>query len=288
MTAILGNWNGVISPLDEIKVSVLDRAFLFGDALYEVIRVYSGKLFHIEDHLERLRSSLQKVDLVGVDIDEVRNRLEATLSASGVNDALVYIQITRGVAPRAHYYPDAYEPNILIFVTPFEDPFADDRATGVGAVTHTDLRWARNDIKSTSLQANCMAAQFARSNNCMEVVFIDRDGLMTEGSHTSLFGIKDGNLIVAPASTNVLPGITKKQILDLASQCEIPIVEDRLRENQIYQLDEFFLAGTPEELISIVRVNESVIGDGKPGPIVKKLHEAFRKSLARELSQQAR
>ncbi len=287
MTAILGNWNGVISPLDEIKVSVLDRAFLFGDAIYEVIRVYGGRLFHLQDHLERLSSSLQKIELLGVSTDEIRNRLESTLSASGLNEALAYIQVTRGVAQRTHFYPDACEPNILIFISPFDDAFAEERATGVGAITHFDLRWARNDIKSTSLQANCIGAQFARANNCLEVVFIDKDGLMTEGSHTSLFGIKDGNLIVAPASTNVLPGITKKQILELANQCSVPIVEERLRENQLYELDEFFLAGTPEEIISIVRLNESVLGDGHPGPIVKKLHDAFRHKLKLQLSQPA-
>ncbi|MCA9801464.1 MAG: aminotransferase class IV [Cyanobacteria bacterium HKST-UBA02] len=276
---LLADWNGEVMPLAEVRVSVLDRAFLFGDAVYEVIRAYGGHFFHINDHLDRMKTSLASLSIEGVDTEEVGRRARALLAQSGIPDALVYIQATRGVAARTHYYPESYVPNILIYVQPFSDPYREERKTGVASVTHKDIRWGRNDIKATSLAANCMAAQYARSKGCLEVVFIDRDGYMTEGSHTSLFGIRDGKLLVAPSSANVLPGITKRQVLELARKSDVPIEEVRVREEEIYDLGEFFLAGTPEELISIVRVNDRLIGDGKPGPLVRALYQSFSSSI---------
>ncbi len=275
LATIIANWNGEFMPLTEVKVSVLDRGFLFGDAVYEVIRLYNGKLFRLEDHLGRLSDSLQSLDIRHVDIDDVKNRIAATVNENGETEALVYLQVTRGEAVRAHAYPEHYRPNILIYVTPFHNPFEEQHRTGVCAVTYKDIRWGRNDIKATSLAANCMAAQYAKQNGAMEVVFIDPEGYMTEGSHTSLFGIRNGKLVVAPSSSKVLPGITKRQVLDLAKQANIELEETRLKESEIFELDEFFLAGTPEEVISIVKVNDREIGSGKPGPIVGKLHEAF-------------
>ncbi len=275
LSKIIANWNGEFMPLTEVRVSVLDRGFLFGDAVYEVVRLYNNKLFRLEDHLERLSDSLQSLDIRHVDIDEVKARLSATVKENGESEALVYLQVTRGEAVRAHAYPENYQPNILIYVTPFHNPFEQQHKTGVSAVTYKDIRWGRNDIKATSLAANCMAAQHAKQNGAMEVVFIDPEGYMTEGSHTSLFGIRGGKLVVAPSSSKVLPGITKRQVLELATQTNIELEEMRLKESEIFELDEFFLAGTPEEVISIVKVNDREIGNGKPGPIVRKLHEAF-------------
>ncbi|MBZ0189876.1 MAG: aminotransferase class IV [Candidatus Obscuribacterales bacterium] len=272
---LLADWNKEIMPLHQVKVSVLDRAFLFGDAVYEVIRVYGGHFFHLRDHLDRMRDSLASLSIEGVDVDLVGQRAKTLLERSGLKEALAYIQATRGVAPRTHYYPKSYEPNVLIYLQPFDDPYAKERAAGVNAVSYKDIRWGRNDIKATSLAANCMAAQYARENNSLEVVFIDSQGYMTEGSHTSLFGIRQGKLLVAPSSSNVLPGITKRQILKLADTNKIEIESVRLKKEEIFELDEFFLAGTPEELIPIVKLDDRPIGSGSPGPIVKSLHQSF-------------
>ncbi len=277
---IVANWNGAFMPLLEVKVSVLDRAFLFGDSVYEVIRVYRGKLFRLHDHLDRLKNSMASLDIRFVDLDTIDQRLHETVERSGLSEALLYLQITRGEAARTHHYPESYSPNVLIYAQPFDDPYASVRAAGASAVTHRDIRWARNDIKATSLAANCMAAQFARQQGAMEVIFIDADGYMTEGSHTSMFGIRNGKLLVAPSSSKVLPGITKRQVLELAKAISIPLEETKITEGEIYELNELFLAGTPEELISIVRVNDKRIGEGRPGPLVTKLHEAFRSSLS--------
>ena len=272
---LVANWNGSMTKLSEVTVSVLDRGFLFGDAVYEVIRVYGGRLFRLEDHLARLKDSLNSLEIEAVDLDTVRKRLEETTSKSGLKRALAYLQVTRGEALRSHHYPDACTANILIYLTPFDNPHEKARKEGVSAVTHPDIRWRRNDIKATSLAANCMGAQYARKQGAFEVIFIDSAGFMTEGSHTSMFGIKGGKLLVAPASANVLPGITKRQVLELAEKSGVQLDYVRIKAEEIETLDELFLAGTPEELIPITKVDGKAIGDGKPGPLFKRLYEAF-------------
>jgi len=281
---ILADWNGVFMPLKDVTVPALDRGFLFGDGVYEVIRVYGASPFRLQDHLDRLATSLASVQMKHVEIAQVKTRLLALIEESSLEDALIYCQITRGVAPRTHHYPDHYQPNILMYIQPFTDVYAETRRTGARAITHRDIRWRRNDIKATSLIANCMAASFARENNCLEVVFIDDRGYMTEGSHTSIFGIKDGNILVAPSSANVLPGITKRQVLEIADNTGIALVETRVKEEDIYGLDELFIAGTPEEIISIVEVNDRKIGTGEPGPLVKRIHNEFKNILAAVVS----
>lgn len=276
---ILANWNGDEMPLSEVKVSVLDRGFMFGDAVYEVVRIYGGHFFHVEDHLNRLAKSLNSLRISGIDMKVVSQRLESTLRNSKVEEGLAYLQITRGEAPRTHRFPKESRPNILIYVDQFADPYAQLRESGAPAVTHPDIRWARNDIKATSLVANCMAAEYAAEHGCPEVIFINSAGFVTEGSHTSIFGVRSGKLLVAPASPDVLPGITKKLVLELSAASKIEIAEAKIKESDIYELDEMFIAGTPEETISIVSVNNRAIGNGKCGPVVRKLQEKYKELI---------
>ena len=283
-STILANWNGTEMPLHEVKVSVLDRGFLFGDAVYEVMRIYGGKFFHPEDHLERLKTSLASLKIHGVDLSSVKDNLAKTLKNSEVKEGLAYLQITRGEAARTHRYPEKSIPNILIYVEHFADPYASVRDSGVSAVTHPDIRWRRNDIKATSLAANCIAAQYAYEHGCPEVIFISPDGLLTEGSHTSIFAVKDGKLLVAPASANVLPGITKKVVLELAKSGNIPLADAKITKEEIHLLDEMFMAGTPEEVIAITRVDDKPIGNGQCGPVVKKLQSEYKKLIADSLA----
>lgn len=275
----LANWNGTEMNLGDVYVPALDRGFLFGDGVYEVIRVYGRNFFRLEDHLERMQNSLQSIEMKNVEIETVKKRLFELTSSSGLSDALIYCQITRGTAKRTHHYPSHYTPNVLMYIQPFSDPYKEVRETGANAATFKDIRWRRNDIKSTSLMANCMAASYASSNQCLEVIFIDTNGFITEGSHTSIFAIKDGNLLIAPAGSNVLPGITKRQVLEIAEKINLPVKEENVLQENIWDMDELFLAGTPEEIIPIVMVDNKPINDGKPGPIVKKLFEAFRNIL---------
>ena len=282
---VLANWNGVEMPLHNVKVSVLDRGFMFGDAVYETVRIYAGQLFHVRDHLDRLANSLASMKIAGVDMSVVHDRLLQTLEHSTVSEGVAYLQITRGEAPRTHIYPRDVQPNILIYVDHFEDPYKPARDQGVSVITHPDIRWGRNDIKATSLAANCLAAQYAYEHGCTEVLFINAQGFVTEGSHTSVFGVKDGELIVAPASANVLPGITKKLVLGLATAGNIPLSETRIKQEDIFLLDEMFLAGTSKEIIPIIRVDDRLLGNGLPGPVVKRLQKEYGELVRRTIKQ---
>ncbi len=281
---VLANWNGQEMPLSDVRVSVLDRAFLFGDAVYEVARVYNGRLFRFDDHMDRLTSSLAKMNIKFVEVEEVRQRIHQTVKNSGVLDGLVYLQITRGEAPRKHRYPDTYKPNVLIYVDHLSDPFAKFRSSGIDIVTHPDIRWGHNDIKQTGLTGNCMVAQYAYERGCLEAILIDADGFMTEGTHSTIFGIKDGTIIAAPESPKVLPGITKKQVFELARDNGIPLIEKWIKGEEIHSLDEIFLAGTGAELVAIVKVDGRVIGSGAPGPVFTRLQEAFKNVVSEWLS----
>jgi D-alanine transaminase len=273
-TNALANWNGTQMPLSEVKVSVLDRAFLFGDAVYEVVRVYGGKTFRFEEHLKRLERSLGELGIVGVDLERLDARCKETVANSKEMEALVYIQVTRGEAKRAHRFPEKYTPNELIWVERFDDPYRQGRQAGVTAVTLKDIRWSRNDIKATSMVANCLAAQHAASNGCLESILI-KDGFVTEGSHTSVFAVKDNKLVVSPSSPNVLPGITKLLVIELAKQAAVQIIEDAVSESAIFTMDEVFLSATPEEVLPVVTIDGRPIGRGNPGPITRRLIEAY-------------
>jgi len=284
MKLTLANWNGQEMPLDEVRVPVLDRAFLFGDAVYEVIRIYSGRAWKITEHLNRLNSSLAAIGINGVDLDRLRERLTQTLTRSRVLEGLIYIQVSRGVAPRTHHFPERATPNQLIYVQEFADPYSDRRSSGIEAITFPDIRWARNEIKATSLLANCLAAQAAVEAGCLEAILIDSSGLVTEGSHTSVFGVRNGKILVSPPAANILPGITKRQVIELANLAGIAMAEERLAKDDIEGLDELFLTGTPEEILPIVRVDGCPVGSAQAGPITSKLQATFRQAVANWLA----
>jgi len=271
-------------PIEQVQVPVLDRGFLFGDAVYEVIRVYGGKCWKLGEHIDRLAASLAQICLEGVETASVRDRVELVVSRSQAKEALVYVQITRGVAPRTHRFPESYTPNELIYVQDFTDPYASARKTGARAITFPDIRWKRNDIKATSLLANCLAAQAAHEKGASEAVLVTAEGSITEGSHTSIFGVRGGEILMAPSSANVLPGITKKQVIELAKDAGIALREHCLTMSDLENIEELFMTGTPEEIVPITNVDERVIGSGQPGPVVAKLQAAFRTKVEKWLA----
>lgn len=275
---LVANWNGQIMPLADVRVPALDRGYLFGEGIYEVVRVYHGTVWRSADHYERLATGLNELQ-IDFDSTLIPARVNETLERSGLTEALVYIQITRQDRERHHYYPQTSATNCLIYVQKFEDPYAKHRETGVNVITFPDIRWRRNDIKATSLVANCMAAQSAEAHKCFEAILV-RDGLLTEASHSSVFAVSNGHLVVPPSSNSVLPGITKRQVLELCATRSIDILEKQLLLSDLPSMDELFLTATPEEIIGIVKVDEQIIGNGKPGAITKLLHAAFRESVA--------
>jgi D-alanine transaminase len=275
----LANLNGVTQPLDEVKIPVLDRGFLLGDAVYEVIRVYHGRPWLMEEHLRRLAHSLAAIRLHGIDLDRLHRRALETIAAGPFHEATVYIQITRGVAPRTHTFPAKAAPLELLYVREFHDAYAEARKQGTAVITQPDIRWGRCDIKSTNLLANVLAAQAAREAGCLEALLVLPDGTLTEGTHTSVFGVLEGTVLTAPNSNDILPGITRSLILRLSSRAGIPVRELVLKREDLPRVSELFLTGTTSEVMPIIRVDDHPIGQGQVGPVTRRLQKAYKEAV---------
>ena len=286
----LANWNGEIMPLDEVRVSVLDRAFLFGDAVYEAMRIYDGRLFLIDRHLARLRRSLNELRIV-CDVDRLYERLLETLTASKTQSGLAYLQITRGAdTARSHAFPPAHvRPNELLWIQgyPSADPYESQRGLGVSVITHPDLRWNRRDIKTVNLLGNCLAAQAAKEAGAYEAILYEADGEVTEGAHTSVFAVKNGKLLTSPRGNHILPGVTRGFVFDLAEQLDIPVEEHSFSKDDIPTLGELFLTGTTTEVLGIVTVDGRAVGRGSVGPVTLALANAYKKAVATWLTEKA-
>jgi D-alanine transaminase len=266
-------------PLAEAKVSALDRGFLFGDAIYEVLRVYQGKPWLVDEHFRRLSRSLEAIRITGIDLDRLRQRLLATIAAGPFREATAYIQITRGTAPRVHPFPAHATPLEFLYVQEFHDPYVEARQHGAGVITQPDVRWDRCDIKSTNLLANVLAMQAAKEAGCLEALLYLPNGTLTEGTHTSFFGVLHGTVLTAPNSNAILPGITRGLVLRLADRAGIAVREQVLKRDDLGQVSELFLTGTTSEVLPIVRVDGRPIGDGRPGPVSLRLQQAYQEAV---------
>lgn len=279
-TSPLANWNGELMPLDRVTVSVLDRSFLFGDAVYEALRVYGGKIWLEADHLGRLRRSLGEIG-IAADVGRIAERMHSTLAASGVGEGLIYIQVTRGAAPRTHYFPPAgTRPNELIYVANIGgDPYAAERAAGVAVITHPDLRWKRCDIKSVNLLGNCIAMQAAKVADCAEAWLYNDDGFVTEATHSSAFAVREGKILAPKLGPPLLPGVTRQCMLGLARSLGIEVVETNFAVAELLTFDELFMTGTTMEVLAVTMLDGNPVGGGKPGPTVARLHQAFMREV---------
>lgn len=274
----LANLNGETMPLAEVKIPALDRGFLFGDAVYEVVRVYHGQPWLMAEHWQRLAYSLEQVRIAGVDLKRLEQRILQTIQRGKFGEAIIYVQITRGVAPRAHPFPAGAAPTEFFYVQEFVDPYPALRASGGCAITHPDLRWLRCDIKSTNLLGNVLAMQAAREAGCVEALLVRDGDSVTEGTHTSLFGVQGGVLLVPPRGTARLPGITWGFITGLAERLRIATREQALRLTDLARLDELFLTGTTTEVLPLIKVDAQTIGAGTPGPVARRLQDAYRQA----------
>ena len=276
--ATLANVNGRIGPVEEAVVPVWDRGFIFGDAVYEVWRLYGGRLWLEAEHCERLRRSLGELRIGGVDMERLMGRVRGTIAASGEREATVYVQVTRGTAPRSHVFPDpAVSPTEVIIVRAYEDEeTARRRMSGVAVVSRPDIRWGRCDIKSTNLLANVLALQEAKERGGFEAVLQDRDGFVTEATHSSLMWVRDGRLEGTPEGKELLPGTTRALVRTLAEGAGIPFGERRVTLEEFSRSDEVILSGTTIEIMPVVKVDDRAIGGGKAGPLTARLQGAFR------------
>jgi D-alanine transaminase len=276
----LANLDGQLLPLSEVKVSALDRGFLFGDAVYEVLRVYGGRAWLADGHFTRLGRSLREVRIEGVDVGRLRRRMEETVSAGGFQEAMVYLQVTRGAAPRSHPFPTETPPLELLWVQEYEDHHEEGRRDGSRVSLQPDIRWGRCDIKSTNLLANVLAMQAAREAGCGEALLYLPDGTLTEGSQSSLFGVMDGCLRTHPAGPHILPGVTRDFVLGLARRVGVPVREQPVRLGDLERVTELFLTGTTSEVLPVTEVDGRAVGEGGPGPITRRLQEAYRQAVA--------
>lgn len=276
MTAELALWNGELMPLAEVRVSVLDRGWLFGDAVYEVIRLYNGKPFLLAEHEARLYKSL-----AGLRMPRTKGRLGEKItqlvSAGGAPDGLVYVQISRGVAPRTHLPPPGMTPNELVFIQPFDEAaYVEKRTRGVAAALIDDRRWGRCDLKTVNLLGNVLGAEEARSRGADEAILVDADGMVTEGTHTSFFALIGGQLVTTPLSERVLPGITRDLVMALARKEKLKVREERVVAAALHQAQEVFLTGTLTEIFPVVSIDGLPIEAGRPGSMTIRLQKAFQ------------
>lgn len=273
--------NGEFLPRSEARLSIDERGFIFGDGVYEVTRVVEGALFESGRHLRRLARGLADMRLSPTesmaDIEDISLRL---LKENAMTDGegMIYLQITRGAAPRTHYFPPAGTPcTVFMSAQRFAVPH-DKRATGVSAVTYPDIRWSRCDIKTVNLIPAVLARQFAVDNGVFEAIFV-RDSAITEGSHTNFFGVLDGELRTYPASNYILGGVTRDVVIELARELDIPFVERQFHVTDLTRLEEAFFTGTTTDVMPAVQIDGKPVGDGRPGRITMQLYEAIARRL---------
>ncbi|RMH23458.1 MAG: hypothetical protein D6701_00255 [Gemmatimonadetes bacterium] len=269
--------NGNYLPADEAKVSVNDRGFLLADGVYEVTPAYRGRLFRLERHLARLRRGLAalRIERAVDDLPAMHERLLAENGLADAEMAIVYLQITRGVAPRTHQFPAGpVEPTVYAFAKAFQRPDDERWGRGFSARTVPDQRWGRVDIKSIALLPNVLAQQAAVEAGA-DVALLVRDGIAIEGAHANVFGVFDGVVCTHPASHQILHGISREYVLELAREAGIGVEERPIPLDEMRRADEIFFTGTTTEVYPIVRLDEAPVGKGVVGPVARRLREAF-------------
>lgn len=270
-------FDGRYTPKYEVRVSPDDRGFLLGDGVYEVAAAYDGRFVALDRHLDRLRRSLRESrigDSVADPLETVFNELIERNGLSGQGKSMVYLQVTRGAAPRAHAFPKvACRPTVYAYASRVSD--MGNLASGVGAITRPDMRWSRCDIKVISLIANCLANQEAKESGSFEAILI-RDGVALEGTHTSFFGVRNGVVRTAPLSNLILPGVTREMTIEALRRAGMEVVEEAIAENDLTKMDELFITGTTTEVVPIVKLNGNRVGDGAPGPTTRRAMELYR------------
>ena len=268
--------NGEFMPIEQARVPVLDRGFIFGDGVYEVIPVYSRHPFRLAEHLRRLQASLDGIRLSNPHDDAEWTRLVRRLI--GLNepeDQSLYLHVTRGVAKRDHAFPKGVAPTVFMMSNALVTPPGDQIEKGVGAITATDNRWLRCDIKAIALLPNVLLRQLAVDADCVETVLL-RDGSMTEGAASNIFVVKDGILLAPPKNHLMLPGITYDVVLELAQADGIKLEVRTVAESELRGADEAWLTSSTKEVLAIVRLDGKALGKGVPGPLFRRMYALYQ------------
>lgn len=259
----------------EAYIDIEDRGYQFGDGIYEVIRIYNGFLFTLDEHIARFYQSAEKIKLtVPYEKAELISLIATLVQENQVKDGSLYMQLTRGASPRNHLFPsNETEPVLTAYTKEVARPEA-ALENGVKAIIVEDIRWLRCDIKSLNLLPNILAKQEAADQNGYEAIQ-HRDGKVTEGSSSNVYIVKNGNIQTHPATNLILNGITRQVVIKLCQENDISITEDAFHVDQLLNADEVFITSTTSEVMPVVQIGDKIIGDGKPGPITRKLQTLF-------------
>ncbi len=268
--------NGQYLPLSEARVPVLDRGFIFGDGVYEVIPVYSRQPFRLHEHLQRLQHSLDAIRLANPHgLAEWSALVQPIIAQAEYEDQGIYLQVTRGPAPRDQAFPEGVTPTVFIMAMPLPAPSPETIEHGVAAITAIDDRWQHCDIKSTSLLANVLLRQRSVDAGCAETILL-RDGYLTEGSASNIFIVHDGVLLAPPKSHLILPGVTYDVVIELADQLGLPTSIRPIPEQELRSADEIWLTSSTKEVTAVTHLDGQAIGAGTPGPVYRQLHAAYQ------------
>ncbi len=272
--------NGEWMPIEQAKIPVLDRGFIFGDGVYEVIPSYSGHPFRLREHLLRLQASLDAVRIVNpYSIERWSELVREIVTKNRAEDQGVYLQVTRGVAPRDHAFPKGVKPTVFMMSNPLVTPPASQRERGVAAVTAVDNRWQRCDIKSVSLLANCLLRQVAVDHDAAESVLL-REGMLTEGSASNIFLVKSGVIVTPPKTNFILPGITYDVVIELARANGLPLEIRPVAEAEVRAADELWLTSSTKEVLPISTLDGKPVGHGaqagRPGPVAARMYQLYQ------------
>ncbi|MBI1937617.1 MAG: aminotransferase class IV [Ignavibacteriales bacterium] len=274
-------FNGKITEIENAVLSPFDRGFLFGDGVYEVIRYYPKKFFLLEDHLARLRNSLKELEIPAPDLSSIEQILNELIRVNNLTDKLsiAYLQISRGYQfPRRHAFIEEASPTFFIYVENFPAKI-DEMKNGVKVGLDEDIRWTRCDIKSTSLIPNILSNKKAVRNNLAEIIW-HRNGIITEGTHSNIFFVKDNTIITPPLNNFILAGITRKAILAICKQTGMESCERPVNIDEMKTFDEIFITSTLGEITPVMEINGSIANTGKPGAVTIKLQNEFQKLYA--------
>ncbi|MGH8719005.1 MAG: D-amino acid aminotransferase [Burkholderiales bacterium] len=273
--------NGSFLPVEEARVPVLDRGFIFGDAIYELLPVYSRRPFRLREHLRRLDSNLAAIRLPNpCSAERWQELIGEMIARNELEDQSIYVQVTRGVAKRDHAFPKGVQPTVLIMSNPLVTPAREQVQNGVAAITVQDNRWLRCDIKATSLLANVLLRQRAVDSQAVEAILL-RDGLLTEGAASNIFIVRGGSLLAPLKNQLMLPGITYDVVLELAGIHGLNHQTRNVSEQEVREAEELWMTSSTREVLAITTLDGNPVGSGKPGPVFWRMHGWYQEYKAR-------
>jgi len=268
--------NGKIMPIEKAMVPIEDRGYQFGDGVYEFVASYEGRLFMLEEHLDRLERSMRELSYDPIPRESIRQAIVDLLKQSGYPRAGIYIQISRGIAARNHAFTSGMAPQVVMTIRPVKELPEELRIKGAAAITVRDTRWGRCDTKTVQLLSNSLAKQKALDEGCDDAIFISNQDIVREGTSSNLFIVVDEKLFTHPLTPNILPGITRLAILQICQSIGLQVQESFFETAKLYGADEVFLTGTVTEVLPIVSVDGKPIGEGTVGPIARRLYALLR------------